>query len=451
MGNIMIIPADPNVPLPAPRPVTLGTGNVTVSMKRSYWIPRHQMVEILQEECHRHNVTLLHGKQFQSMSANETSVSVSCADGSDYTSSLVVAADGYESSVREYLRQYNGTDWCVAPQWKVRRYKSPATGVKLKALQFPPNFTIPNGTESVVTDSEGIYVVRGTKDGSRTRLGLGFLPVKDPNLVRPANANTRSDHIIWSIQDGPSMKQYFQENFPRFEWDNYVSEEEWERFSQANGTSFPCCQYSTGAAVWSSSGNAGVVLVGDACHAFPPDIGQGINAGLQDIVALDQSLRGEDIDTRVMETSGVSSTPVTPRPLSSALAAYQKNRVAEHRALIRLARFGAPYQYRQPWLRDRIGRFLWSLNVALRMLLSKLLPAVCPPPAVLLTNQRPDLTFRQVMRRADTLTLVLQILLLQVFGLRLGLLKVKWLLYSWISTSALYAASRLVRNTNKAA
>ncbi|GAX26316.1 hypothetical protein FisN_16Lh154 [Fistulifera solaris] len=451
MGNIMIVPADPNVPLPAPRPVTLGTGNATVLMKRSYWIPRHQMVEILQEECHRHNVTLLHGKQFQSLSANETSVTVSCADGSDYTASLLVAADGYESPVREYLLQCKSEDWCAAPQWKVRRYKSPATGVKLKALQFPPNFTIPNGTESFVTDSEGIYVVRGTKDGSRTRLGLGFLPVKDPNLVRPANTNTRPDHLIWSLQDGPSMKQYFQENFPRFEWDNYVSEEEWERFSQAKGTSFPFCQYSTGAAVWSLSGNAGVVLVGDACHAFPPDIGQGINAGLQDIVALDQSLRGEDINTRVMETSGESSTPVTPPPLSSALAAYQENRVAEHRALIRLARFGAPYQYRQPWLRDRLGRLFWSMNVALRLLLSKMLPTVCPPPAVLLTNSRPDLTFRQVMRHADTLTLVLQVLALQVLGLRLGLLKAKWLLSSWISTVALYAASRLVRNTNKAA
>ena len=452
MGNIMTVPADPSVPLPAPRLVTIGSGNITAPMKRSYWIPRHQMVELLQEECRQANITLLHGKQMQRMSATDDSVTVHCTDGSGYTGTLVVAADGYESSVRDHLmtmKSSTSNSWLAAPHWRVRRYKSPATGVKLKALQFPPNFTIPNGTEAVATESEGIYVFRGKKDGPRTRLSLGFLPVKDPNLVRPANTNTRYDHVIWSLKDGPSMKHYFQENFPRFDWDTYVSEDEWERFAQANGTSFPFCQYSTGAAVWSNG--AGVVLVGDACHAFPPDIGQGINAGLQDVVALDQSFRGEDIDTRVLDSpsssrSRTQNVPFSPKPLSEALTAYQTNRVAEHKALIRLARFGSPYQYRQPWIRDRIGRFLWTLNVALRMLLNKVVQS--PPPSVLVTNQRPDLTYRQVMKRADNLTFVLQALALQAIGMRLRLLKVTWVLYSWIATAALYSAARLLRTRN---
>lgn len=44
----------------------------------------------------------------------------------------------------------------------------------------------------------------------------------------------------------------------------------------------------------------------------------------------------------------------------------------EHRALIKLATCGAPYQYRQALLRDRLGRFFWTLNVVLRMGLNKL-------------------------------------------------------------------------------
>lgn len=447
MGSFMTIPADPSVPLATPRTVTLGTeSNMTVPMKRSYWIPRHQMVEILQDECHKENITILHGKQMQSMSATDSSVTVHCTDGSTYTSTLVVAADGYESSVRDFLMQTNSESWLAAPQWRVRRYRSPATGVKLKALQFPPNFTIPNGTESVPTESEAIYVFRGKKDGPRTRLSLGFLPVKDPNLVRPANTNTRYNHVLWSLKNGSSMKQYFEENFPRLNWDDYVSEEEWERFAQANGTSFPFCQYSTGAAVWSPAGDAGVVLVGDACHAFPPDIGQGINAGLQDVVALDQSLRGEEIDTRVVENNITSST-CTHKRISEALTAYQTNRVPEHKALIRIARFGSPYQYRQPWIRDRIGRFFWILNVSLRMILNKLFQ--CPPAAILLTNQRPDLTYRQVMRRADNLTLVLKRLLVEAVGWRLGILKATWLLYGWIATGVVYSAAQLFSTSSK--
>ena len=39
---------------------------------------------------------------------------------------------------------------------------------------------------------------------------------------------------------------------------------------------------------------AGVVLVGDAIHAFPPDIGQGVNSALSDVVMLGEALDGAD-------------------------------------------------------------------------------------------------------------------------------------------------------------
>jgi 2-polyprenyl-6-methoxyphenol hydroxylase-like FAD-dependent oxidoreductase len=57
-------------------------------------------------------------------------------------------------------------------------------------------------------------------------------------------------------------------------FEGIVSDEEWDRFAKAEGTRFPHCQYSKGMAVWDKGGKSGVVLVGDAIHAFPPDIGQ---------------------------------------------------------------------------------------------------------------------------------------------------------------------------------
>ena len=56
--------------------------------------------------------------------------------------------------------------------------------------------------------------------------------------------------------------------------------------------------------------------MGDAAHAFPPDIGQGINAGLCDVVALDRALRGKDILT--------GQDGEKPESLGAALKEYER-------------------------------------------------------------------------------------------------------------------------------
>jgi 2-polyprenyl-6-methoxyphenol hydroxylase-like FAD-dependent oxidoreductase len=141
------------------------------------------------------------------------------------------------------------------------------------------------------------------------------------------------------------------------------------------------------------SGNTGVVLVGDAVHAFPPDIGQGINAGLADVEALDRALQGKDL----ISGDDQNEKPVN---LAQALKTYEQVRVPEIKSLIRLARFGSPYQYRQPLYRDQVGRILWSMNVALRLLLNKASAGKIPPAAIMMAMDRSK-TYRQIMRRCD--------------------------------------------------
>jgi kynurenine 3-monooxygenase len=102
--------------------------------------------------------------------------------------------------------------------------------------------------------------------GSRNRLSLGLLPMKDANMVRPANTNTPYDHEIWSLQTGSQAKVWFTQAFPRIPWGSLVDDAEWERFVQAKGITFPHCQYSPGSAVAAPDGFTGVVLVGDACE-----------------------------------------------------------------------------------------------------------------------------------------------------------------------------------------
>ena len=125
------------------------------------------------------------------------------------------------------------------------------------------------------------------------------------------------------------------------------------------------------------------------------------------MVALDRALRGVDIK------SGKELIK-KPANLAAALQSYQGNRGPEHRALIRLARFGAPFQYRQPWRRHRIGNLIWTANVAFRLLLNKISFGLIPPAAMVIMIQDQTLTFRQVMRRADLTALGLKLLSLSL-------------------------------------
>lgn len=297
------------------------------------------------------------------------------------------------------------TNWLTMNprKFQVQKWTSASSGLRMKVLQFPPAFEIPDSDGTMLqTASETVYAIRSMNRGPRNYVSLGLLPVKDPNMIRPTNVITRPNHDIWKLQGAAEIKEWFTRAFPRLQLEHMINDAEWERFAQAQGTTFPKCQYCAGLQVSSLDGSAGVVLVGDAIHAFPPDIGQGINAGLADVEALDRALRGTNLLTNV-------TSNIPPETLGDALKEYERVRSPEVAALIRLARFGSPYQYRQPLYKDRVGRFLWSMNVALRLILNKVSFGMIPPSAIVMAQDR-DLSFRKVMRRADLTTAGLTVL-----------------------------------------
>lgn len=407
-----------------------------------YWIPRHEMVKLMVEEIDEHNrrglggkISLCFGQECVSVLPNgkDNDITVITEDASkndtdsstttakEYHANLVIGADGMNSKVRDCLANAQPGTWstsCVKSlKFLPKKYTSPASFLRIKVLQLPPQFEIPDteGRPSLKTNSEKIYAIRSVNTGPRTYLSLGLLPMKDNNAVRPTNIITRPDHEVWKITDGKAMREYFQKAFPRlnFQEGGLVTNEEWERFAKAEGTRFPSCQYSHGMAVWDESGRNGVALVGDSIHAFPPDIGQGVNAGLMDVVCLDRALSGLEPETGKEAAAAADDDATTTEKSKTALAAnlerYQKKHAPEIAALIRLARFGAPYQYKQPHYADRALRMLWTLNVVMRLLLSKVSLGFIQPPCIIL-SQNKELTFRQVMNRADRSTAVLKTL-----------------------------------------
>jgi len=399
--GFMMAPADVTKEITYSKVPTLG-GNI-----ESYWIARHEMTVLLWDAVDEHNTSTEHndkigkieyeqGVSCVSVSPNDNGVGLivvvknkSSGEEKKVEGKLVVGADGIRSKVRECLKERSNLfgKWNYnAKKFEIKKWISPATGLRLKALLVPADeYTIQDSDgKQATTKNNDFVIVRGKNNSPLTYLSFGCLPVADGVKIRPGNCVTTPKHVLWTLKNGGEVKNWFKDNYPRLDLDNLISDEEWDRFAKAKGLAFPPCQYSPGLQVSSENGECGVVLLGDAAHAFSPDIGQGINSGLMDVVKLD----------------GILDLLGSKGSLGQALQEYEHVQAPETRALIRIARFGSPYQYNQSLRKDRIGKKLWTANVAMRLLLNKITAGLFPKPMIMMVNDM-TLSYRQIARRAD--------------------------------------------------
>ena len=85
---------------------------------------------------------------------------------------------------------------------------------------------------------------------------------------------------------------------------------------------------------WSFGGR--IVLVGDACHKFTPNAGQGFNSGLQDVVGLCNMLRGALLEHEKGDGNGEDGSLSTEK-LNSLFKRYQTTREPEVEAMYQLS------------------------------------------------------------------------------------------------------------------
>merc|ERR1719265_634490 len=245
---------------------------------------------------------------------------------------------------------------------------SPAGGLRYKVLTLPGSLEVPCEDGNVKMDNDNLLVVPGEAP-SGSKLRLGILPVRPECGMRTANLITRADDEFWDVSSLDQLREYAGKQWPHFPIFDLASEEELTRFAEDPGGRFPQPQYSPSAA-WTpaagASGGAagaeamGAVLVGDALHAFPPDLGQGVNSALQDVMVL----------RSVLEAEGDASP-------AAAAQRYAEERTPDVLALVEMMQVAAPYQYGQSaW-----GSKLWMGSFLARFLLNKELPHIFDLPA----------------------------------------------------------------------
>ncbi len=382
---------------------TFKVPSVNPNRKTAYWMPRKAFLFLLYQEIVQNwqdSITILFKTRCIQIDKTVKLEIVAQDDNgnvSRFAPDFVVGCDGLNSIVRNTLKEWVES---TSDKFEMKLFPSASSGLKYKVLSLPPNFPLDTtGNEHAVCDMA--YAIRGAVLNRKRSVSLGILPIKNPDEPRTANIITRPDNAIWELKSGVDIYNFFEKAFPQLPIDQIVSPEEAERFASSEGGYFPIPQYCSSLHFLLPVGNtstAGLVLLGDAIHCFPPDLGQGVNSALEDVYVLNEALSKTNDD------------------LEQALPLYESLRLSDTKALVRLVQIGYPWQYNQAPLRSK----LWNINFFLRLLLSRVLPFIFSPPAFfLIQNNR--LSYKEIWVMTQRTTRFLYIFSLMLICVILAL------------------------------
>ncbi|OHW95232.1 FAD binding domain-containing protein [Colletotrichum incanum] len=208
----------------------------------------------------------LKGKKLASIKSTETGVVVTCEDGSSYSGSVVLGADGVHSATRRQMRQLAiAEDPSREEAWDaVKPYK---TNYQCMWASFPRPTEAGQSYETQGTDKSVMYI-------TGTERGWIFLYEKLPETTTERIAFSEEQledyagrFADWPVTETLKVKDVFKERFN----------------AGGAGLEEGICKN------WSWNGR--IVLVGDAAHKFTPNAGLGFNNGVQDVVTVCNKLQ----------------------------------------------------------------------------------------------------------------------------------------------------------------
>ncbi|PXF41013.1 Kynurenine 3-monooxygenase [Gracilariopsis chorda] len=207
--------------------------------------------------------------------------------------------------------------------------------------------------------------------------------MKQQGGVRAA-VRAHPSHVIWRLNDAKTAIDLFEKELPLLRPREVIGEEEMSSFLSVKPLNIPSVarRNSISATTQQGAEPSGIIFLGDSAHSFPPDVGEGLNAGLQDaLVFLKTLLQG-----------GVDDTP------SQLASRYERVREPETSALMRFA---------QRSVIASVPSRLDAFNMTLRSVLANWFPGLFYAPAVFLRSVFDS--YEEIMQRADQTTVRLYI------------------------------------------
>jgi kynurenine 3-monooxygenase len=357
--------------------------------KTPYWMTRGHLLGMLHkqlESCNQNGaVRVIYGATLDGLEEHEGEMRAAVSDAhgelSHWRPRLLLACDGLGSAVRRQLgalsQKQSGVD-ANDDAYAMKMHPSPSAELAYKVLNFPANFAINNGDTRVDDHTLAYFFLSSFTEKGR-RMALAALPASHADDPRSVNIILHRSHHFWSLKGPHEIGDYLEAAFPQLDIKALVGERELREFSELETGYFPQPQYARRIHFQHGKGADAqdVLLIGDAAHAFPPDLGMGVNTALEEVHLLGELLNESDDD------------------ISTASRNFEARRLPENRALVRLVQRTHPYQYNQePW---RLK--LWFVKFLCQKKLHQLSRGWIPQPAFVL-SQKHLLNFVNMERQA---------------------------------------------------
>ena len=361
---------------------TLTIPFVLKDKQTAYWITRSALIDMLLKRLNDVNkdgrIDLILGHSFIDIDRRQDKAAATIETSLGATklieADLILGCDGLNSNVRKCLAKQsdlNSQDYTMVAK------ASPSSNLLYKVICLPAQIKV-DGNEVEVTDNLRSYIFPAIYKKFNEKLSLFSLPVARENEQRTANIIMPESHKLWTIKDENEFKNYLEAGFPQLDIDEVFPDEEIKNFLGYRPGKFPDPQYSpkVHAKLGEGSSVTNFVLIGDAAHSFPPDLGLGVNSALEDMFLFGKQL--EEL----------------PSNIELAAKKYEKERLPESRALVRLVRKVFPYQYNHvPWrFKISMAKFFMQLG------LTKISGGLIDPPGFKLC-QNEKLSYRDLEKR----------------------------------------------------